>query len=181
MNLVGSVAIEDFTITNDSNSLITGLVDGDFTRDLFDPDNNEVSSSITVTVTELGGGSYRTSFIPNKIGKWYLIIYHPTYFPWGKANNISVLNSNSDTLESIIQSLVIMTTRALGLMQENQVIDNTVHDSAGNMLSSRVRLFPSKADADAGTGVIAEYEMTASWNQDVNDNWVLESYKMTKV
>jgi len=98
MLIVNSPVKEDFTVTDSEGNAITGLVDGDFTKKLYDPDGNEVSSTIGVIITELGNGNYRAQFTPNVTGAWYLIIYHSTYFPWGKANSLLVEETDINSI-----------------------------------------------------------------------------------
>lgn len=58
-------------------------------------------------------------------------------------------------------------TEILGLVQSNFLIDTVVNDASGNMTSSRLRIFPTKADKVAGTNVIHTY--TAAATYDSND------------
>lgn len=94
---------DDFTVTDKDGNLITGLVQGDFTYGLFDPEGNDVSGSYVVTITELGDGHYRTGFDVDKAGIWYLIVYHFMYFPWGKAGNIQCFAHDFDSLGIMIE------------------------------------------------------------------------------
>lgn len=92
-----AVAYDELVVTDSSGTLITGLTNDDFTRDLYNPDGDEVSSTVIVTVTELGGGKYRTNFTPNALGNWVVTIYSASYFPAGKsANYVCVTNLNDD-------------------------------------------------------------------------------------
>ena len=84
---LNEISYDEFIVTDSDGSLITGLTDLDFTRDLYDPNGNEVSGAITITITELGDGKYRTDFTPNLVGPWVMTIYHATYFPGGKIAN----------------------------------------------------------------------------------------------
>jgi len=88
-DFLGDRIYDDFTVTDNDNNLVTGLKQSDFTYHLFNPSNNEVSSSMLI-IKELGFGHYRVNFLPYKIGLWYLIIYHESYFPWGKAGNFDI-------------------------------------------------------------------------------------------
>ncbi len=90
MHLVNTPCIEHFTVTDQAWNLVPGLVDGDFTRHLFDPTGTEVTGSFTLTITALGNGHYITSFTPTSEGQWYQVVYHAVYFPWGKAGTIQI-------------------------------------------------------------------------------------------
>ena len=87
-----TLATDEFIVVNSSNSVVTGLSNGDFTRDLYNPSGSEVSGSIVPTITELGNGKYRVTFTPNTEGNWVLTIYNATYFPAGKEANYRCLD-----------------------------------------------------------------------------------------
>ena len=63
----------------------------------------------------------------------------------------------------------------LGLSQENFKMYNQTYDTSGNMLSGKVKIYPTKTDLNADTNVIAEYTITATWT-DGN----CTSYKVVK-
>jgi len=66
------------------NTPITGLVTGDFTFELWNPSKADVSGTVSVTIVELGSGSYRAKFsAASEEGDWYCAIKHATYFPLG--------------------------------------------------------------------------------------------------
>lgn len=194
MYALGDTVKEDFTVVDKHNNLITGLVQGDFDIKLYNPSNTEVSSTIPVTITELGNGNYRSSFDPDVIGTWYLVVVHTTYFPWGKANNIVIteydwddmneikdeiidaVEGSGSNIEAKVDQLLINVERILGLVQENFYIDNTEHDNWGNMLKCRIRIYDDKTKVGSDQNVIATYLMTASFN-DRN----LQQYKMVKL
>lgn len=90
------IMYDDFVVLDESDDPVTGLTT--FTKILYDPDKNEVSGSITITIEELGDGLYRASFTPNKLGSWTLIIYNEDYFPWGKGNDYICVNNLLDDI-----------------------------------------------------------------------------------
>ena len=81
---------DEFAVTDSSGNPVTGLVDGDFTKQLYNPSGTEVAWSIVPVITELGNGLYRVVFTPNAVGNWLLNIVHATYFPWGKSSNYTI-------------------------------------------------------------------------------------------
>jgi len=95
------IAYDDFAVLDEDNNNITGLVTGDFTFGLYNPSDIEVSSSIPVTIAELENGLYRASFTPNAVGDWLLVIYHATYFDYGKAMNYECYEHNIDGIEDL--------------------------------------------------------------------------------
>jgi hypothetical protein len=166
---VGEVLNEDFTVIDGDRDLVEGLEDSDFTKDLFDPDGNEVSDSIGVTISELGNGNYRATLTLNSTGVWFLVVYHPEYFPWGKRDSIQVFNSDFDSINDII-------TRIVGLSQENQYIDNTSYDDEDNLTSCRIRLYSVQSSVGSSSNVIATYLLTAGYNDDNQ----MEYFKVVK-
>lgn len=83
-----------------------------------------------------------------------------------------------------IDDLAAKLLRILGLVHENAFIDNTVHDGFGNLVAARVRLFETKADADAATdggsetaGLVATYEVETAYEAECR----MGTYRMTKV
>jgi len=90
-NYLGERIFDNFSVTDNDDNLVPSIDISEFTYHLFDPFNNEVSSSINVIIKELGHGHYRIKFFPDKIGSWYLVLYHESYFPWGKAASFNVM------------------------------------------------------------------------------------------
>lgn len=166
---LGSVLNEDFTVVDEYRDLVLGLEDGDFTKNLFDPDGNEVSGSIGITISELGNGNYRATLTLNAVGTWYLVIYHPDYFPWGKQDYIQVFNNDFDSIGDLI-------SRSLGLTQENQYIDNTNYDDSDNLTSCRIRIYSDSSSVGTVNNVIATYLMMAGYTEDN----LMEYFKVVK-
>jgi len=103
-----SVMYDDFVVINAAGARVVGLVNGDFTRSLYNPVNAEVSGVITVTITELGGGSYRARYTPNASGLWKLDIFQATHFPEGKTANHQIYDANIDTVGAKLPTNYIM-------------------------------------------------------------------------
>jgi hypothetical protein len=96
--LNGQPVIENFPVLDSENVQVTGLVDGDFTKALFNPAGAEVSGSITVTISELGTGQYRATYTPDAVGIWYLVVFQATHFPEGMANSSQVTVTDLDEI-----------------------------------------------------------------------------------
>lgn len=165
---LGEILNEDFTVIDSDRELVTGLVNGDFTKNLFDPSGNEVSGVIGITISELGNGHYRATLTLNEVGTWYMVVYHSTYFPWGKQDYIQVFNNGFDSIGELI-------TRILGLTQENQYIDNASYDDDNNLVSCRIRIYDDQTKVGTGSNVVATYLVTAGYT----DN-LLDYYKVVK-
>jgi len=110
------LAVDAFMVADKKRNPISGIAPGAFTVELYDPTGSEVSGTITVTISELGGGAYRTSFTPNSVGNWMLVVKHSTYFKAGKSENYRVFNRLFDDL--------------FGGGAGNRVVEITVEDDA---------------------------------------------------
>jgi hypothetical protein len=150
--VTGRNTIEDFTVIDpDTRNPVTGLADGDFTKRLYDPSDAEVSSTVTVAITELGNGNYRAEFTPNAAGTWYLTVSNYPYIPNGKGGTIQVYDSDFDSISD-------QNRRILGLVHQNIVIDETVFDTWHNMESARVRIYVDSAK----TQLLATYRINCT-------------------
>lgn len=97
----------------------------------------------------------------------------------------SALISNNSLADAVWNGLQVSYTtpgsmghqvaKALGLMQENQLIDQASYNASGHLKSARTRLYDGDPDS-SGASVIATYLMTAVWSGDE-----MTSYKMVKV
>lgn len=153
---LGDGVKESFTVLNFSNNLVSGIPLNEFSAHLFNPSNVEVSASITITFSELGHGHYRVSFIPNQVGNWLLVAYHPVYFPWGKSDTIQVFENNFD-------SVALMLQKILGLVQENFYVDQTIYDANNNLTRSRVRTYTNNTSVGTDSDILETYIMTAEY------------------
>ena len=165
---IGEIVKEQFTVLDIGNNLVDSIPTSEFSAHLYDPDDNEIYNGSNVSFTELGDGHYYASFTPNKVGNWMLVVYHSTYFSWGKSNSIQVFNNDFDSISTIL-------TRILGLTQENYFVDNTIYDTEGNMTSSRIRIYDDSVSVGSGSNIMATYSVSASYigNQ-------MDKYSVTK-
>jgi len=119
---LNSITYDELKVIDPADSsLVTGLGNGDFTKELYNPSGSEVSGSITVTVTELGNGKYRTSFTPNAEGAWSLTIIHSTYLPTGASNNYICMTRTSD-IDNILED----TNDVQGKLPTNNIMGSSV-------------------------------------------------------
>ena len=101
MAILDNETVEGFSVVDLNNALKPGIPFSEFDYLLYEPDGS--SSSVVVTFSELGGGSYRAHFTPDSIGNWYLIVTHDMYFPWGKASSIHVVEKDIDTVAADVE------------------------------------------------------------------------------
>jgi len=155
---VGDQVYENFNMVDFNNNPVSGEPDSAFTRTLFDPSGNEVSKTILggVTITEMSSGSYRANFIPTSIGRWFVVIVHPEYFPWGKAGETNIYENDFDTLQDNI-------ARLLGLTQENYFLDQCNYNAKGNLLNGRIRIYSDPNSVGTDNDVSDTYQITATY------------------
>ena len=145
---------ENFTVSDNSGNLISGIDSTTFTVHVYDPTDAEVTGSVNGFFTELGDGSYKYTFTPNLNGIWYVVVTHATYFPWGKTDDVKVdEGSQTQIYEAVI--------RTLGLVHHNIYIDNPTYDEHGNMISGRVRIYSDAASVGTNNNVIDTYLITS--------------------
>lgn len=125
----------------------------------------------TVDLDHKAKGRYEATWTPTTVGSYssLFIIYSDTLHSvesivYSRAvEQIFVSQSDVDDLASSI-------VRLLGLNHENAFIDTTIFDGNGQLLSARIRLYDSKANAQAAqdgdsysTGLVATYTMEADY------------------
>ena len=157
LGTIGVSATEPFTVTDGANNLVSGIPTSAFSVDLLDPRGVNVKDEIVVDMEEYVNGHYKASFIPNRGGTWYLVIYHPVYFPWGKADDIQVYKSDFNQISDDLLEV-------LGLVHSNIFIDNPIYDGDNNLTSARVRIYSNTASVGTTNDIIGTYEITAPGN-----------------
>lgn len=145
---------EHFTVADASGNLISGIDSTTFTVHVYDPTAAEVTLSVSGSFIELGNGSYKYVFTPDSNGTWYVVVTHPTYFPWGKTDDVQVYDND---LSAIYNDVV----KTLGLVHHNFYIDDATYDDFGNMVSARVRIYNSASNVGTNAGVIETYRIEA--------------------
>ena len=154
MGVIDQQVEEHFTVADTNGNLVPGIDTTSFTIYIYDPNGIEVSASVSSSIIELGEGSYKLLFTPALTGTWYVNITHPTYFPWGKNDDIQVYDGDiSDVYNNVIKTL--------GLTHHNFYIDQTSYDDHGNMISARVRIYSDKNSVGTDHDVIETYLITA--------------------
>ena len=152
--VINEPVTEHFTIADSNGNLVTGVSPASITLYVYNPTGTEVSGAVSGSITELGDGNYKYVFTPNSQGTWYVVATHPTYFPWGKTDDVQVYNADiSDIYNSVVKTL--------GLAHENIFIDEAIYDEYGNMVSGRVRIYSDAASVGTNSNVIETYRIEA--------------------
>ncbi len=153
--VLNEIVSEHFTIVDSDDNLIPGVDPASITLFVYNPSGTEVSSSVGGSISELGNGNYKYTFTPDVVGTWYVVATHPTYFPWGKTDDVQVFNVDiDDVYDNVIETL--------GLVHRNIYIDQTVYDEFGNLQNARVRTYSDSASVGSDSNVIATYNITSS-------------------
>ena len=160
-----------FAVYDVDGDAVTGLVNGGFTKLLA---KDGVNSAVTVTVTELDAvnlpGIYQATFTPNAIGHWHLRVRHATYNKLGWATDAqAIYNDLGD---------IFLTNEEFTFMDSVEVDSDSLQ-----LTSSRIRIFDTKAHADAATdggvsetGTLATFIVTAVMASDGS----VETYKRVR-
>lgn len=99
-----------FTVLDVNNAVVTGITLSQFLVRIYNPADTEVSGSVGLVRKELGNGDYEVTFTPNMLGKWYVVVTHVTYFPWGKAAAIQVSSESLTGIDADIAALAVQNT-----------------------------------------------------------------------
>jgi hypothetical protein len=154
LGVINKPVDEHFTVSDGSGNLISGIDSTAFNVHVYDPSATEVTISVDGSFTELGNGSYKYTFTPNDNGTWYVVVTHPTYFPWGKTDDVQVYDND---ISAIYNDVV----KTLGLVHHNFYIDDATYDDFGNMVGARVRIYNSASNVGTNAGVIETYRIEA--------------------
>jgi hypothetical protein len=158
LGVINQPTDEHFTVSDKNGNLISGIDSTAFTVHVYNPLGVDVTLSVSGTFTELGDGNYKYTFIPNINGTWYVVVTHPTYFPWGKTGDVQVYDGD---LGQVYQSVL----KTLGLVHHNFYIDNPVYDEHGNMVTARVRIYSNASSVGTDNDVIETYLIQADGTQ----------------
>jgi len=167
---LGNIFKERFSVIDPiTKNLVPGIDPSEFIVHLVDPD--DLDSGITHVITELSiPGHYSLNFTPNKIGTWYNIVTHPTYFPWGKTNDVQIHKNDIDSIGDSIM-------RVLGLSQENYFLDNLIYNAQNMMTGSRIRIYNNSINVGTNSDILSTYDVSASYDVDGK----MASYSVMKI
>lgn len=133
----------------------------------------------TVPITTLdllhkAKGRYEASWTPATVG-----VYSALFITYSDSGHLVESIVYSREIEQVfvsqenVDDLAAKIVRILGLVHENAFIDNTVHDSFGQLVAARVRLFDSKANVELATdggsettGLIATYQIETTYENE---------------
>jgi len=121
-------------------------------------DNSVIDSG---TMEDIDEGIYKFSYTFNIVGQFRIIYRLPIGYPDG-AESIMVIEKEAE--QASVDILIDMVTRALGLLGEHKRIFDTEFNARHAMTKCRIRIYPTKIDADNDTNHIAEFLGEAEYN-----------------
>lgn len=135
----GAAYETDFWVFNSSDAVVTGLVDGGFTKKLT---KNGTHDTTTVTITEVDSsnqpGKYKATYTPPSNGYWSLRVTHATYNPIGWMDDIQtytseVLAGSSQTGDSyaIVNSSTFGNSKLVRATTPENTLDVSATGEAG--------------------------------------------------
>lgn len=168
------------------------LEDGDVTQfpqvNLYEPGN--ATPVGTIDLSHLAEGLYEDEFTPTGVG-----ILNAVYTVYEDAARTiantkfgkeldQLVTEIADSTSTLITEILDKVCRILGLVNENAFIDNTEFDNCDQLISSRVRIFDTAANANAATdggsetaGLVASYQVTVFYEGPGR----MKSYRMVKL
>lgn len=149
---------EHFTVADGVGNLIPGIDSTEFSVYVYNPAGLEVSTMVSGNIIELGNGNYKYVFTTNTVGTWYVVLVHPSYFPWGKADDVQIYTSD---LSEIAADVI----KTLGLVHHNFHIDQADYDEHGNMIGARIRIYSDAASVGTNSNVIETYRIESDGTQ----------------
>ena len=132
-------------------------------------------------MTEVGGGFYKYLFTGYSALEDYSVQCDagddlPDAERYSFAGNEGFHDDIYD-IQQTVTSIETLTKRILGLSQENYRLFDTAYDATGQRLTGcTIKLYGSKADAEADTNYTARYTMTALYGA----SGQLSDYKVVK-
>ena len=124
---------------------------------------------VTLDLDHKAKGRYEANWTPSSVGP-----FSAHFFVYSDAGhsieNIIYVRAVEQIFvsQTDVDDLAAAVVRLLGLNHENAFIDNTEFDAMSQLIACRIRLFDSKANAEAAadgdsynTGLIATYTMEA--------------------
>ena len=154
LGVINKQTTEHFTVSDRNGNLISGIDSSAFTVHVYNPSASDVTPTVSGSFTELGDGNYKYTFTPNDNGTWYVVVTHPTYFPWGKTDDVQVYDND---ISAIYNDVV----KTLGLVHHNIYIDQAVYGDSGSLISARVRIYSDSASVGGDVNIIETYKIEA--------------------
>jgi len=125
-----NVPLRDHMKVLDANdNRVPGIPLNEFHYSLRDPDGLERSADqggdITVTFQEFSFGNYALWYTPDKVGPWYIDVWHLTIFPWGQHNDHQIYSQSLDDVGpgtgDHMQKLIVLESGSLTPLQNTRV------------------------------------------------------------
>lgn len=136
----------------------------------------------TVDLAHMAKGRYEAVWTPTVVGTYSVLFV--TYADAGHVVESLVYTREGEQIfvtQSHIDDIAAKLIRVLGLVHENAFIDNTTYDSNCMLLTARLRIFTTKAEAQAATDGGAEPALeTYTIDADYEGPGRMRQYRMVK-
>ncbi len=148
---------------------ITGLTDADILCSVLKSDGTEATQGVGASTWQeattgalVDTGTYRVRLSAGVVNTPGFLTYAVADF--SVPPNVFV--GIADVVENLEVDTYTLMVRAMGLLHENSVLDNTTYDGNGKLTAGRLRIYNSKANAQAasGTGLVATYTIAATYS-----------------
>lgn len=107
---------------------------------------------VTIDLVHQSKGRYEGSWTPTSVGSYTALFI--VYVDGARTVESIVYTREAEQIfvsANDVDDLASMLVRVLGLVHENVFIDNTTYDPNSMLLTARLRLFATKAEAQAAT------------------------------
>ena len=142
------------TLVTDDNASLTGEVR------VYDP-SGTLTATVPLVYTD---GLYTGVWTPTAEGVFTAV--YSFFYDAGKTTPANTeYPKRAERIEVTYEKTNIL--RILGLLHENAVLDQMTHDSDGNMLTGRLRVYNNKGNADlaGAAGLRYQYSIEATFNE----------------
>lgn len=117
-NVVNVAMVETWTFLDTANALVTGKVNGDFTKTAYLASNPATTASVTVAAVSGQSGDYSATFTPTAVGRWKLnvsCLHSGTTYRWEEVFDV-VTAAEANPLE---QTPATYTAGSVGALAAN--------------------------------------------------------------
>lgn len=152
-------------------TLVEAMPDGNTSMfpqaEIYEP--NGATPIAVIDLVHQAKGRYEGSWTPSTVGSYTALFI--VYVDFARTVESIIYTREAEQIfvsSSDIDDLASMLVRVLGLVHENVFIDNTTYDPNSMLLTARLRVFSSKAEAQAATDggsepALVTYSVDASY------------------
>ena len=136
-------------------------------------DNTLFSSGL---LSEISGGTYIKSVTFTEENQYRVLYTSPSGWENGM-DQILTEDADMSDIKVLIDQILVKVCKILGLSQSNYRLTEQIYDFNGCLLSAKISIYNTSDDTCNETSPIANYQMTAIYN---NDNLLID-YKVVEI